>query len=141
MIHTKQASLAHLLDDIFSPFGQNPLLTEKSSNYPTASVNIYETADAFHLSLNAPGRKREDFSIQVENGLLHLAYEAPAPTTDPGYKIIRKEFAYRSFKRSFNLDEKINTEGIQAKYEDGVLKLLLPKKETQAPQKQQITIS
>jgi HSP20 family protein len=47
--------------------------------------------------------------------------------------VVRKEFSYKSFKRSFTLDEKIDAENIQAKYENGVLKLELPKKRLRKP--------
>ncbi|MNL53906.1 Acid shock protein [compost metagenome] len=97
--------------------------------YATVPVNIHETADGYHLELNAPGRNKEDFKVNVENGLLTISYEKKETTEDKTYKTIRREFNFRSFKRSFNLDEKINADAIQARYENGVLKVFLPKKE------------
>jgi HSP20 family protein len=91
-------------------------------------VNIHETPDAFHLELNVPGRKKEDFKINVENGLLTVSFDKKEETAVEGYKTVRREFSYKSFKRSFNVDQQIDANNIQAKYENGLLKLLLPKK-------------
>ncbi|MDD2793756.1 MAG: Hsp20/alpha crystallin family protein [Sediminibacterium sp.] len=99
------------------------------TGYPSASVNIHETSDAFHLELNAPGRDKADFKINVNNGLLTISYEKKEETEQKDYKTIRREFSYRSFKRSFTIDETIHADAIEARYENGVLKLLLPKKE------------
>jgi HSP20 family protein len=105
-------------------------------------TNIHETSDAYHLELNAPGRSKEDFKIQVEQGLLTISFEKKEETAQPeDYKTIRREFEFKSFKRSFSVDDKIDVEGIQAKYENGVLKLLLPKKEESKQSARQITIA
>lgn len=117
-----------VLDELFNAFPAN-FGNSLPAGYPTASVNIHETTDAFHLELNAPGRQKEDFTIQVDKGLLTIGYEKKENTEAKDYKTIRKEFTYKSFKRSFSIDDQINTDGIQARYENGVLKLLLPKKE------------
>ncbi len=93
-------------------------------------TNIHESPDAYHLELNVPGRSREDFKIQVEHGLLTISFEKKEETpAAENYKTIRREFSYKSFKRSFSIDNTIDTNGVQAKYENGLLKLLLPKKE------------
>ena len=122
------------------PFGN--LFNELLNEFPSAArsfgqevfafpqTNIHETPDAYHLELNAPGRSKEDFKIQVEQGLLTISFDKKEETAQQSddYKTIRREFEFKSFKRSFSVDEKIDVEGIQAKYENGVLKLLLPKK-------------
>lgn len=102
---------------------------DAQTGYPSASVNIHETADAFHLELNAPGRDKADFKINVNNGLLTISYDKKEETEQKDYKTIRREFSYRSFKRSFTIDDTINADAIEARYDNGVLKLLLPKKE------------
>ncbi len=103
-------------------------------------MNIQETTDAYHLELSAPGRSKEDFKLSLENGQLIISFEKKEETRTEEYKTIRKEFSFRSFKRSFNLDDRINSAGIQAKYENGVLKLLLPKKEEKKESAKQITV-
>jgi HSP20 family protein len=105
-------------------------------------TNIHETAEAYHLELNVPGRSKEDFKIQVEQGLLTIAFEKKEQSAQSGdYKTLRREFEYKSFKRSFSVEDKIDVDGIQAKYENGILKLLLPKKEESKPSARQINIS
>jgi HSP20 family protein len=104
-------------------------------------TNIHETPDAYHLELNAPGRTKEDFKIQVEQGLLTISFEKKESVQSADYKTVRREFEFRSFKRSFSVDDKINVDGIEAKYENGVLKLLLPKKEESKQSARQINIA
>lgn len=106
----------------------------------TVPANIHETKEGYQVELNAPGRNKEDFKLNLENGLLTISFEKKEETGDKDYKTIRKEFGYNSFKRSFSLDEKINTAGILAKYENGILKLFLPKKEEVIVSPQQISI-
>lgn len=134
------------------PFGN--LFNDLLNDFPVAArsfgqelfafpqTNIHETPEAYHLELSAPGRSKEDFKIQVEQGLLTVSFEKKEETTKTDeYKTIRREFEYKSFKRSFSVDDKIDVDGIQAKYENGVLKLLLPKKEESKPSTKQINIA
>ncbi len=108
-------------------FNELPAFGKASNNLYSPAVNIIETADAYHLELNAPGRNKEDFKLTVDKGLLTISYEKKEETKNEDAKVVRKEFSYQSFKRSFSIDEKINSEAIEAKYENGLLKLLLPK--------------
>ncbi|HZZ75576.1 MAG TPA: Hsp20/alpha crystallin family protein [Puia sp.] len=94
-------------------------------------TNIHETPDAYHLELNAPGRTKEDFKIQVEQGLLTISYEKKESVQSEDYKTVRREFEFRSFKRSFSVDDKINVDGIEAKYENGVLNFFCQRKKNQ----------
>jgi HSP20 family protein len=103
-------------------------------------VNIHETTEGYHLELNAPGRNKEDFKINVENGLLTISFEKKEESEQKEYKTVRREFSFQSFKRSFSLDEKVNADNIQAKYENGVLKLFIAKKEEVKVAPKQITI-
>jgi len=128
LVKHNTAPFNSLFDELFNSF---PASWGRDNNqaYATVPVNIHETNEGFHLELNAPGRNKEDFKVNVENGLLTISYEKKESQEQKDYKTIRREFSYRSFKRSFTIDEKINADGIQARYENGVLKLYLPKKE------------
>jgi HSP20 family protein len=136
--HLGQKSLSSFVDEFFQDLPGN-LGKDWNPGFPP--VNIHETKDAYHLELNAPGRNKEDFSINVDNGLLTVGFEKKEENKTEDYKTIRKEFSYKSFKRSFNLDERIDGGAIQAKYENGVLKLYLPKKEQAKESAKQIQIS
>lgn len=120
-------------------FNELPAFADKAGlNFP--AVNIAETADAYHVELNAPGRNKEDFKINAENGLLTISYEKKEETKSEDVKHVRREFSLQGFKRSFSLDDKIDVAGIQAKYENGLLKVLLPKKAEIKEAAKQITI-
>lgn len=139
LVKSNPANLGLLFDELFSGF---PTAWGRDvQNTIVPAVNIYETNDAYHVELNAPGRDKEDFKVNLEKGLLTISYEKKAEAENKDYKTVRKEFTYSSFKRSFTVDDKINTAGIQAKYENGVLKLFLPKKEEVIIAPQQIAIS
>jgi HSP20 family protein len=139
LVKNNPANLGVLFDELFSGF---PATWGKDANhaYSVPAVNIYETNEAYHLELNAPGRNKEDFKLNLEKGLLSISYEKKAETENKEHKTLRKEFSYNSFKRSFTVDEKINASAIQAKYENGVLKIVLPKKEEVIVAPQQIAI-
>ena len=132
-----QKSLSSFVDEFFQGF---PAGLNREESYGFPPVNIHETADAYHLELSAPGRSKEDFKLSVDGGQLTVGFEKKEETKSEDYKTIRKEFSFKSFKRSFNLDDRIDSNGIQAKYENGVLKLLLPKKEQVKESTKQITI-
>ncbi len=110
-------------------FNQLPANVSKELGLNVPPVNIHETADAFHMEVSAPGLSKEDFKINLEKGLLTIGYEKKSEAEQKDYKTHRREFSVSSFKRSFTVEDKINEDGIQAKYDNGVLKLLLPKKE------------
>ena len=122
------------LNDIPATWGRN---LQNSFNPP---VNILETKEAYHMELNAPGRNKEDFKINIENGLLSISFEKKTENVSEEVKSVRKEFSFESFKRSFSIDEKIQADNIQAKYENGVLKLYLPKKDEVKETPKQISI-
>ena len=120
-----QRNINTVFDELFNEL---PSISRNFSNLFAPAVNIVENAEAYHLELMAPGRNKEDFAVAVEKDLLTISYSAKDEAKPEGVKSVRKEFTLQSFKRSFNLDEKINADGIQAKYENGILKLFLPKK-------------
>lgn len=127
------------LNNLFDEFFNNvPSAWNKDFNVP--AVNIHENENAYHLELSAPGLNKEDFKVNVEKGLLTISFEKKNETENKDYKTHRREFTSSSFKRSFSVDDNINVEGIEAKYDNGVLKLLLPKKEEVKVSPKQIAI-
>lgn len=93
------------------------------------NVNITETAKDYQVELAAPGLKKDDFKIEVENGYLSISAEKQEEKKEEKKNYRRHEFSYNSFCRSFALPENIISDKIDAKYEDGLLRLTLPKKE------------
>jgi HSP20 family protein len=130
-------NLSSFVDEFFQDL---PHTLGREGGFAFPPVNIHETKEAYHLELSAPGRSKEDFQLSVDKGQLTVAFEKKEETKTEDYKTIRKEFSFKSFKRSFSLDDKIDSDGIQAKYENGVLKLYLPKKEQVKESSKQISI-
>jgi HSP20 family protein len=97
------------------------------------AANIKETETEFLLELAIPGRKKEDFNVEIDNDILTISSEVKNEENkeDEGYT--RREFTFSSFKRVFSLPETISLDKINATYEDGILKFILPKKEEALP--------
>ena len=126
-------------DSIFNEFfNEFPAKMQSKLNFPP--VNIHENENSYEVELSVPGRSKEDFKISLEQGLLTISFEKKEENKTEGQKTLRREFSYQSFTRSFNLDETINAENIQAKYENGILNIMLPKKEQAKPVKKEINI-
>ncbi|MBS1947518.1 MAG: Hsp20/alpha crystallin family protein [Bacteroidetes bacterium] len=133
-----QKSISNVFDEFFNEF---PAFGNKEwSNWNFPPVNIHETKDAYHIELSVPGRAKEDFKVHVENGFLAISSEKKEETKQEDYKTVRREFSFRSFRRNFNLDESVDSNNIQAKYENGLLKLFIPKKEQEKASSRQISI-
>jgi HSP20 family protein len=98
-----------------------------ATNVP--SVNIVENEKDFKIELAAPGLEKKDFKIAMENGMLMISAEKKEEKKEEKENYMRREFSFNKFSRSFRLPENCLTEKIDAKYENGVLRLLLPKKE------------
>ena len=99
------------------------------SNLP--SVNLKETDTNIEIELAAPGMKKEDFKVEIENDMLMISSEKEEEKEEVGKKdnYIRKEFNYQSFCRTFSLPETTNENKIEANYKDGILHVVIEKKE------------
>ena len=118
-----------MMKELFNEFPTTVAKTfrEDVLNFPP--VNIVEKPASYQVELSAPGFEKADFAIKLEGNILNISTEKKEETKEENDKVIRKEFTYKGFKRSFTIDEKIDAENIAAKYENGILKLELPKKE------------
>ncbi|WP_452221915.1 Hsp20/alpha crystallin family protein [Lacinutrix salivirga] len=104
-----------------------------SSNFTTElslpKVNIKENAEAFLVELAAPGLKKNDFNLDLDNQVLSISTEVKKEDEHQEEGYTRKEFEFSSFKRTFTLPESVDEDKIEAKYKDGILNILLPKRE------------
>ena len=123
-------SIDGFMKEIFNEFPSavSKVVREDVLHYPP--VNIIDKAAVYSVELSVPGYIKADFSIKLENNILTVSTENKEQQIADTEKFIRTEFALKSFKRSFTLNEKIDTENIAARYEDGILKIELPKKES-----------
>ncbi len=125
-----------LFNELPATFGKT--MREDVLNFPP--VNIVEKNDLYYLQLAAPGIDKADFNIKLDGKMLTISVEKKEEKSATNEKMIRREFSYKSFKRSFTVDEKIDAAGISARYENGILSLDLPKKEQVKNVTKEITI-
>jgi HSP20 family protein len=104
------------------------------------AVNISESKDHYHLELAAPGLNKEDFKLSLENNLLSISVEQRQHENREDRNFNKKEFSYSSFVRSFTLPEAADVNGIDARYENGVLCIDIAKREEAKVQSRQIEI-
>ncbi|MEM8525202.1 MAG: Hsp20/alpha crystallin family protein [Bacteroidota bacterium] len=130
-----------LFDSFFENNNKFSEIVTKGNFLSQPNVNIKESKDAFELELAAPGLKREDFNVDVQNDHLTIKVERKQEQEEKVEDYKRREFNYTSFKRSFHLDKTIKVEDISAAYTDGILKVNLPKREEAKQQLRTIEIS
>jgi len=138
-MNTIQASIFkgfdQLVDELLSPATK----THRTSHF-NPSVRITETDERYHIELLAPGRSKEQFELSLEKQLLTIQSAEVKQEPKENTKVIRNEYQLPAFKRSFNLDNQIDTSSISAGYTDGILLINLPKKAKQEPEKKQISV-
>ncbi len=106
-----------------------------TENWSTSvpAVNIKDNEKDFELELAVPGAKKDDFKVEVDNDVLTISSEMKTENQETKDNYTRREFSFSSFKRAFTLPETVDGSKIDAKYEDGVLRLILPKREETLP--------
>lgn len=133
------------------PFGRH---FRSQSNF-VAAVNIEDALNSYELSLTAPGRKKENFKIALNEDVLTVAYAQPEqvknenadnagndqPQPVQEKKWLHHEYTLPNFSRSFRLNEKVDASKISARYEDGILLVTLPKKEEAQQPKLEIAVN
>ena len=123
-----EGSFSNFVDDLFTEL---PVMLNTGFNNSvrkdSVPVNVKETAGSYELEVVAPGFEKADFKVNLEQQLLTISAEKQATETAETEKQIRKEYSFRSFKRSFTLDDKIDATKIEASYINGILRLNLPK--------------
>jgi HSP20 family protein len=117
------------LADAFQNFFDNDVVDFFNRKGMDPAANILEHPDSFELDLAAPGLKKDDFKIHLENNVLTISSEVMDAKEEEEKNYTRKEFHYSSFSRSFTLPRTVDLEKIKADYDSGILKVMLPKKE------------
>ena len=103
------------------------------------SVDIYENKDHIVLEAELPGMKQEDFDLSIENNVITLRGERKFEKTDETDNYHRVERSYGAFTRSFTLPQTVSAEGATAEYNNGVLRVTLPKREETKARRIQVT--
>lgn len=126
-------TIPSLFDDFFTrDWLDSSLANWRVSGATLPAVNVMETNDDFRIEVAAPGMKRSDFKVELDNNVLTISSqrEEKAEEKDAAGNYTRKEFSYQSFQRSFSLPEnKVIGDKISARYADGILHVTVPKSE------------
>ena len=136
-----------LIPSVFSDFFDTdkfftPRWFEREFEQTLPSVNIKENGKQFNIEFAAPGFIKSDFKVNVENDVLTISAEKQEEKKDEDERFTKREFSYSSFSRSFILPQNAKAEKVDAKYENGILKLALPKKEeTKTSSRKEIKVS
>jgi HSP20 family protein len=106
-----------------------------STNTTIPAVNIKETNDHFEVEMAAPGMSKNDFKVELDGNTLIITSEKQQEKEEKeNERYTQKEFSYQAFQRTFQLaKDVVDLDKIQAKYENGVLNLVIPKKEEVKP--------
>ncbi len=129
-------------DDFFGKDFFNFPAVERKAETTVPAVNVKETENSFIVEAAIPGVKKENVKVELNENVLSISSETKNEANESNDKYTRKEYSYSSFKRSFTIDEDaINTEAIDAKFADGILLIVLPKKEAKEPEQKIKTIN
>ena len=123
------------IDSLLDSFFNGSISDFVGSDYfmTSPSTNILENENEYKIELAVPGLNKEDFSINLDQDTLTIEAKNEEKTTAENEKYIKREFNYMAFKRNFTLPDTVNTNDIKAQYENGVLSIVLPKKEEAKP--------
>jgi len=126
-LNEKFAAVSSTIED-FSKDLMNKFNHHRSNESTLPSVNIQDTETSYNLEVAAPGMEKEDFEIQLDNGMLIIQADKEIENSIAQVGYTRKEFHYQSFKRTFALPERnLKVDKISAKYEQGILYINIPK--------------
>jgi HSP20 family protein len=132
----RNGNMNSLFPAFFDDFFNRDLFNWKNLNFSDTNttipaVNIRETGDAYEVEVAAPGMTKKDFKVELNGNSLSISSQKTSGNEDEqDNSYVRREFSYQSFLRTFELQKDVvDVERIQAKYENGVLHLSIPKKE------------
>ena len=131
-------SLRNMMEDLWNPENWMGRPFSPAANLP--AVNIKEIDNRYDVEVAAPGFQKQDFKVDVENGVLTISAENKKETESEKENYTRREFSYSSFSRSFTLPENVKEDNINARYENGVLHVMLERLPQPASQKKSISV-
>jgi HSP20 family protein len=137
----RRNTLPNFVDEFFGDDLFNRFFSE-NENVTVPSVNIKEGKEDFSIDVAAPGFDKKDFKVDLNNNILEISSEKEIKEESKDEKVMRREFRYSSFKRTFTLPDTADTDKIKASYKDGILSINIPKKdEAKVKPVKQISIS
>jgi len=130
LIRKQNPFFPSLVDELLN---QDRRVRTSSISSTTPAVNLIEQDTQFLIELAAPGNKKEDFEIEIEDGILSISSSNKEDNTSEKETFTRHEFSYNSFRRSFTIPESVDVSSIEATYNEGVLLIKLLKLEEALP--------
>lgn len=118
----KNEWFSNLLSD---PFDEDKLQNPFKKSFP--AVNISENENDYLIEVCTPGIKKEDLKLDISEGVLAISYKTEASSEEKNKTYFKKEFSYNSFERKMTLPKNILEDQVKATFEDGILKITLPK--------------
>ncbi len=146
MFNTKKGQVMSLIKrdlpmlNNLTDFFDDDWLQARFTNDWTPSVNVIENEKNYEIEMAAPGMRKEDFHVTLENGLLTIRGTTENEKEEDTRRYTRREFTTRSFIKSFTLPKNVDMEEMTAKYDDGILRLTILKKETEILPKKEVVI-
>ena len=124
------------IDSLFEGFFPTRQESENGNGAVWAPrMDLSETTDAYVVNFDLPGLKKEDLEISFEDGTLSVSGERHAETTGEDRKFVRIERSYGRFYRAFSLPQAVDIDAVEARFEDGVLTIRVPKAEEVKPRR------
>lgn len=140
--------LTNQLPSLFDRFLENDMFDWSTRNFSNTnttlpSVNIKEDSECYKVEMAVPGFEKNDIRVELNNDLLTISSEKKIENETRGdEQFTKREFSYQSFNRSFTLPATVENDKIMAKYENGILRVIIPKSEATRPKPtKQITIT
>lgn len=125
-------SLFDMIDELQGAFGRQAESWPATRESHKPFADVHESEKAYHLAFDLPGLSKDEIKIEFEDGLLSVWGERKNELDETKDGVHRQERYYGSFRRSFSLPTTVKADKITAKYENGVLKVEVPKiEETQ----------
>ncbi|HOB78373.1 MAG: Hsp20/alpha crystallin family protein [Bacteroidales bacterium] len=125
-VSRSESFLPRIIDEFFGDdFLKDFFYMPEQFNVP--AVNVVEDENKFQIEVAAPGFKKEDFKVQLDNDVLTIYTEKKEEKEEKDKRYRRREFNYQSFTRSFIVPDYIDKDKIDAEYKDGILFISLPK--------------
>ena len=119
-----------LVDELFNNFFRNDYHEDHVKNCATKpATNVFETEKEFKIEVLLPGFNKEDLQLNIHKNLLTIKVEKEKEEKSEEFKYAHREFGAVNFEKQYRLPKSVDSEKISAKFENGVLKVDLPKKE------------
>jgi HSP20 family protein len=136
---TSLRRLNRMLDDVFSgwPMGEE---SGTITSAWTPAVDVFEDAEGVKIVMEVPGVKPEDVKLSIEDGTLTIRGEKRQEAEENTERVHRYERSYGSFERTFSLPNSVDPDGIEARYENGLLTVRLPKSERAKPRQIEVKV-